>query len=62
MRFWADMPLEQWIYITETPQHTHPWGVDVCGATRAIFTNREEAEALRDRLIKAFEEPTTHER
>lgn len=57
MRLWADLPLEQWIYITETPHHLHPWGVVVGGGTRAVFTNREEAEALRDRLIKAFEEP-----
>jgi len=56
MRFWTDLPLEDWIYILETPHHKHPWCVVVGGGTRAVFTTRKEAEALRDRLLTAFAE------
>jgi hypothetical protein len=57
MRFWADLPSEQWIYVAEELHHLHPWGVYVCSAKRAQFTTEKEAVALRDRLLKAFEEP-----
>ena len=56
MKLWTDLPLEQWIYIAETPHHEHPWGVVVGGGTRVVFTTRKEAEALRDRLLTAFAE------
>ena len=56
MRYWVDLPLEQWIYVAEEPHHLHPWGVYVGGAKRAQFTTEEEALALQHRLFKAFEE------
>lgn len=57
MRFWVELPLEQWIEIHEERHHAHPWSVVIGGFVRARYTTREEAETLVAKLHQAFEEP-----
>ena len=59
MRFWADTPLAQWIYVKPDPLHTASFSVIVADFVRARYTTEAEAVALVDRLREAFREPST---
>lgn len=56
MRFWADLPLEQWIYVRREVLHTAPYAVMVGDYVRARYTTEAEADALVERLREAMEE------
>jgi hypothetical protein len=58
MRFWADLPIAQWIYVKKDPLHKAPFSVIVADFVRARYTTESEANDLVERLTKAFQEPT----
>lgn len=59
MRFWADLPVAQWVKKRHEPHHKAPWCVIVGGSVRARYTTEAEADALVEKIVAAVEREGT---
>jgi hypothetical protein len=56
--YWADRPVQQWIYLKKELYHRAPYCVMVGDFVRARFVEEQEAEALVAALTTVFQQGT----